>query len=299
MKTLNKQLFERTALIIMFAIAMIAGCIDQQQPKTTSSSPEKTSAPVQQDPRLQEKNILELGLKLVSTQTETEILTDKEGFVVYYSKNDAPNKSNCNELCAKTWVPVKIMQNKTIEVEINGIKHTLSAINRNEDYLQATIDSVPIYYYIGDDKPLILNGNGIGKVWYTIDSETLTRFKINHEKLQNNRETGFGNGVNNVIVNNNDTNVKTNQYDEFAKCITEKGWKVFTLDTCPHCSNQKARFGTSIQYIEVIECRKNQSLCIQEGIVSVPTWKGPDGKTFVGDQPLQNLAGITGCSLTG
>ena len=87
-----------------------------------------------------------------------------------------------------------------------------------------------------------------------------------------------------------------NDYDNFAKCLTEKGVKMYGADLCGHCANQKRMFGESFQYITYIECTQSQEICISEGIRGYPTWKY-NGQSYPGEKTLQALSDLSGCDL--
>lgn len=92
------------------------------------------------------------------------------------------------------------------------------------------------------------------------------------------------------------------KYDNFAKCLTEKGAKFYGAYWCPHCTNQKAMFGDSIEDVNYIECslpnRAGQTdICIQEKIQSYPTWEFSDGTRVTGVRSLEQLSSATGCVL--
>jgi len=93
------------------------------------------------------------------------------------------------------------------------------------------------------------------------------------------------------------------KYDDFAKCLTEKGAKMYGAFWCPHCQNQKAEFSSSFQYVNYQECTVNgqqnsfAQACQDAGIKGYPTWKFPDGTVKEGEVPLADLAKITGCVL--
>ncbi|MCL4404961.1 hypothetical protein M1295_00045 [Patescibacteria group bacterium] len=85
--------------------------------------------------------------------------------------------------------------------------------------------------------------------------------------------------------------------DSFAKCLSQKGFTMYGLYSCPHCQEEKALFGDSFQYVNYVECSSNPDECTAKNVNAVPTWIGPDGKTYVGTQSLQNLASVSGCTL--
>jgi hypothetical protein len=86
------------------------------------------------------------------------------------------------------------------------------------------------------------------------------------------------------------------EHDAFAQCLTDSGFVMYGTDWCPHCKDQKARFGKSFGYVNYINCDKSKEICNAEGIQGYPTWKGA-GKSYPGVQPLQGLASLSGCSL--
>jgi len=92
------------------------------------------------------------------------------------------------------------------------------------------------------------------------------------------------------------------KYDEFAKCLSEKGVKFYGAYWCPHCNNQKQMFGESFQYINSIECslpnRAGQTaFCTQAGIRAYPTWEFGDGRRFEGELSFEQLSQYSGCKI--
>lgn len=92
------------------------------------------------------------------------------------------------------------------------------------------------------------------------------------------------------------------KYDEFAQCLTGKGVMIFGADWCSHCKNQKEIFGSSFQFVNYVECdslgqNANPQLCAQHPIQGYPTWL-INGKYYPGEQSLQTLSYLSGCSLS-
>lgn len=90
--------------------------------------------------------------------------------------------------------------------------------------------------------------------------------------------------------------------DRFAQCLTEKGAKLYAASTCGYCKKQKDLFGSSLQYLDAIECYDSSAggwteACQEAGIQGVPTWILSDDSELVGLQALEALAEKTGCSL--
>jgi|SRR3989344_3093595 len=92
------------------------------------------------------------------------------------------------------------------------------------------------------------------------------------------------------------------KYDDFAKCLTEKGVKFYGAFWCSHCQEQKKLFGSSIKYITYIECSTPSGLgqtqiCIQENIESYPKWIFPDNTSLIGPQTLEKISSTSNCQL--
>ena len=97
-----------------------------------------------------------------------------------------------------------------------------------------------------------------------------------------------------------DKEVEAGKYDEFAKCITDAGAIFYGSFQCVHCTTQKKLFGSSIQYVNYVECGPlggPQTLtCQQAGINSYPIWD-INGARYSGVQQLERLAELTKCQL--
>lgn len=92
------------------------------------------------------------------------------------------------------------------------------------------------------------------------------------------------------------------KYDAFAKCLTDKGIKLYGAYWCGHCKNQKEMFGESLKYVNYIECAKEggqgqAEVCEQEGISGYPTWQFANGRKEGGEKTLDKLSEISGCAL--
>jgi len=95
---------------------------------------------------------------------------------------------------------------------------------------------------------------------------------------------------------------KPGKYDEFAKCLTEKGFKEYGAYWCPHCLEQKKMFGKSYKYVNYVECdargsNANPVECNAKGITGYPTWIMGNGERLSGVQSLEVLSRISGCEL--
>lgn len=90
--------------------------------------------------------------------------------------------------------------------------------------------------------------------------------------------------------------------DNFAKCLSENDVKFYGAFWCPHCADQKKSFGSSIQYVNYIECStpdgKGQlEICQDANINGYPTWEFPDKSRVEGEVSLVVLAEKSKCQL--
>ena len=81
------------------------------------------------------------------------------------------------------------------------------------------------------------------------------------------------------------------QYDNFAKCLTEKGAVMYgAMDWCKFTQAQKAMFGSSFKYITYHEFNE------LPGIKKTPTWV-INGAWQENVQSFEKLSALTGCKL--
>ncbi|HLC65549.1 MAG TPA: hypothetical protein VJI46_05505 [Candidatus Nanoarchaeia archaeon] len=94
----------------------------------------------------------------------------------------------------------------------------------------------------------------------------------------------------------------TKNYDTFAKCLSEKGVKMYGAYWCSHCENQKEMFGDSWKYVNYVECslpnRGGQTgICKDAKIEGYPTWEFADGSRLSGELSFETLSQKSGCQI--
>jgi hypothetical protein len=50
------------------------------------------------------------------------------------------------------------------------------------------------------------------------------------------------------------SNRADHRHDAFARCLTDRGVKMYGAWWCPHCQEQKEKFGASFEYVPYVEC---------------------------------------------
>lgn len=105
-----------------------------------------------------------------------------------------------------------------------------------------------------------------------------------------------------VLFGRDSTPPGPGQYDTFAQCLTEKKVVFYGAFWCSHCQSQKKLFGSSIKFVDYVECstpdgRGQLQICKDRKIESYPTWEFADGSRLTGEISLQQLADKTSCLL--
>ncbi len=94
------------------------------------------------------------------------------------------------------------------------------------------------------------------------------------------------------------------KYDKFAQCLKDRQVLMYGAYWCPHCVEQKEKFGPSFKYAPYVECgvpgntRAESQACKDAGIKHFPTWQfPPTGERVEGSLSLEDLSDRTGCPL--
>jgi len=88
--------------------------------------------------------------------------------------------------------------------------------------------------------------------------------------------------------------------EEIAKCLGEKGAKMYGAVWCGHCNSQKKGFGDAWEYINYIECdpqtdKEGAIKCVEADLEGFPTWEFANGDRLLGRQNMEVLAEKAGC----
>ncbi|WP_425836840.1 COG4315 family predicted lipoprotein [Streptomyces fractus] len=96
-----------------------------------------------------------------------KILVDGKGRTLYLFTSDGKNSNSmkCDAKCVKEWPH---MEGKPKAGA--GVQPNLIATTKGSGTAQATYAGHPLYYYADDHKAGDTNGQGIGQIWYVIDS---------------------------------------------------------------------------------------------------------------------------------
>lgn len=73
--------------------------------------------------------------------------------------------SVCNDTCATNWPPLLVTDGM-----VSGLPG-LSVITRDDATMQAAYKGRPLYFYVGDEAPGDMNGQGLGDAWWVVKQE--------------------------------------------------------------------------------------------------------------------------------
>jgi predicted lipoprotein with Yx(FWY)xxD motif len=96
-----------------------------------------------------------------------EYLVATNGMTLYMFSKDATNTSSCIEQCAVNWPPYIVSATEPLLAD-DAISSRLSTIARDDDTVQLTFDSKPLYFFKNDTNAGETKGQGLNKVWYIV-----------------------------------------------------------------------------------------------------------------------------------
>jgi len=97
------------------------------------------------------------------------ILTDQNGRTLYAFTADKGGTSSCSGECIATW-PALVSQ-QAVAAGTGADKALLSQTTRTEGTAQATYGDWPLYYYVGDQGPGDVDGQGVDGVWFVVGAD--------------------------------------------------------------------------------------------------------------------------------
>ena len=96
-----------------------------------------------------------------TSPSETKVLRSNTEMTIYTYDRDVAgsNTSACTGSCTEVWTPVPIE-------DASG--RAYGSISREDGTQQLTYEGKPVYYYVKDQKPGDMYGDGIDGVWHVI-----------------------------------------------------------------------------------------------------------------------------------
>jgi predicted lipoprotein with Yx(FWY)xxD motif len=145
--------------------AIVTACGSSSPSSSGTSSPPASASASSSSPAASSPATSTGTLKTAKIGGAT-LLTNANGFTLYWFAPDTSTKSNCNGSCANIWPPVKGPATAG-----SGVTGKLGTITRSDGSTQAAYNGHPLYTYTADTAPGQHSGNGInafGGLWHEI-----------------------------------------------------------------------------------------------------------------------------------
>ena len=93
-------------------------------------------------------------------------LTDAEGNALYlFTPDTTAGESACYDDCAEAWPPLEPADDMSLPA---GVPGELATIERTDGTQQVTYNDIPLYYFVRDEQPGDIAGQGVGGVWFIV-----------------------------------------------------------------------------------------------------------------------------------
>lgn len=150
------------AMAVLFATVpavMAIGPIYSNQ--TTNATTMATTIPTQQ----MNTTNTNYTVKIAYNSTVGYYFTNSTGYTLYIYTKDTPYSGNstCYGGCAALWPPF-YASSLVLPSGLNA--SNFSTITRTAGAKQLTYKGYPLYFYAADTAPGVVNGQGVGHVWY-------------------------------------------------------------------------------------------------------------------------------------
>ncbi|MEV4600373.1 hypothetical protein AB0K15_23590 [Amycolatopsis sp. NPDC049253] len=97
------------------------------------------------------------------------ILTDSSGRTLYAFADDISGTSTCGDGCLATWPA--LTGDKDFHAGAGADQKLLTATERTPGVEQAKYGKWPLYYYVGDQGPGDVDGQGVDNLWFAVGAD--------------------------------------------------------------------------------------------------------------------------------
>ncbi|MFN2485704.1 MAG: hypothetical protein ABR609_03680 [Acidimicrobiia bacterium] len=164
---------KRYSLALLFALLVMACSSDTSATTVGSSATTADSATTTADSattaavETTTSAATEGGATLqVASSDLGEILTDAEGMTLYLFMPDEQGDPTCYDQCAENWPALT----ESVAAGAGLDASLLATAPRTDGTEQVTYNGWPLYYFIGDEAPGDVNGQGLNDIWWVMDA---------------------------------------------------------------------------------------------------------------------------------
>ncbi|MGZ8801938.1 MAG: COG4315 family predicted lipoprotein [Mycobacterium sp.] len=88
------------------------------------------------------------------------------GLALYANDNDRAASSTCSlPSCVDNWPPLSVAAGQQASGG-SGVGGTFTTLARDDGTTQVVYNGKPLYYFVGDQAPGDINGDGLGGIWH-------------------------------------------------------------------------------------------------------------------------------------
>ncbi len=143
------------------AVVLVAAC-GSTSASSGGSNPPGTAAAAGSSSASSAASTVMVATATVSGSSE-QVLTESNGYTLYYNTDDTATTASCTGACAGTWPPLTLSSGQpTSGSSLSGTLTTATTGNGS----QVEYNGHPLYRYAGDSGADQSNGEGKGGVWY-------------------------------------------------------------------------------------------------------------------------------------
>ncbi len=101
-----------------------------------------------------------------------EFLVGSNGFTLYTFGNDEAGVSNCAGDCAANWPPLTVASADDLTIQ-PGLVGEFGTIERADGGFQATLNGMPLYFWVNDAQPGDSTGHLVRDIWFVAKLPTV------------------------------------------------------------------------------------------------------------------------------
>jgi predicted lipoprotein with Yx(FWY)xxD motif len=166
-----------TGLVILTALVITAcqtGAIpitgSTPAPEQAETAPVDTPRPAPEaSPTPEMSETEEAEISVVNHPDYGNILIGNDNMTLYIFTVDGPNQSNCDDACLAIWPPLITRGSPILGAGVDPDK--IGSAELADGSMIVTYNEMPLYYWIQDQQPGDVLGQGVGGVWFVISPE--------------------------------------------------------------------------------------------------------------------------------
>jgi predicted lipoprotein with Yx(FWY)xxD motif len=101
------------------------------------------------------------------------VLVNSHSDSLYLLSTEVGGTLMCTGGCTAVWLPLIVSSTTTSVAHLANVKGTIGFVARSKTTDQVTVNSYPVYTYVGDSGPGSVNGEGVvayGGTWYLLNA---------------------------------------------------------------------------------------------------------------------------------